>query len=67
MFVPGSVTAQNRALEVIGQMPQDASLADIIEKLNFIKDVDDGFQQIESGDSITHEEVKRRMAKWLTK
>jgi predicted transcriptional regulator len=59
------VTAKQAALKIIAQMPSDASLEDIMYELYFRQRVDRGLQELDAGQTISHEEVKRNLAKWL--
>lgn len=53
------------ALTVIGQMPDDASLEDIMYELYFRQRIDRGLRELEEGKTVSHEEVKRSLVKWL--
>jgi predicted transcriptional regulator len=55
------------ALESIPRLPDDASLDAIAEQLEFLAGVRKGLDQIEHGETVSHEEVKRQLATWLTK
>jgi predicted transcriptional regulator len=53
------------ALTVIGQMPDDASLEDIMYELYFRQRIDRGLRELEEGKTVSHEEVKRSLVRWL--
>ena len=55
------------ALESIRQLPEDARLDAIAERLEFLAAIHKGFEQIERGETVPHEEVKRQLAAWLSK
>ncbi len=55
------------ALESIQRLPEDASLDVITERLEFLAGIRKGLDQIERGETVSHEEVKRQLATWLTK
>lgn len=55
------------ALESIQQLPADVRLDAIARRLEFLAAVRKGFDQIESGETVPHDEVKRELAAWLTK
>ena len=55
------------ALECIQRLPDDASLDAIAERLEFLAGIRKGLDQIERGETVSHEEVKRQLATWLTK
>jgi predicted transcriptional regulator len=48
-------------------LPEDASLDDIAERMEFLAALRKGLDQIERGETIPHEEVKRQLAAWLSK
>jgi predicted transcriptional regulator len=55
------------ALDSIGRLPEDASLEVIAERLDFLAALRKGLDQIERGETIPHNEVKRQLATWLSK
>lgn len=55
------------ALETIQGLPEDASLDTIAERLEFLVGVRKGLDQIERSETVSHEEVKRQLATWLSK
>ena len=55
------------ALDSIERMPEDASLDVIAERVEFLAAVRKGLDQIERGETIPHDEVKRQLASWLAK
>jgi hypothetical protein len=55
------------ALNSIERLPEDASLDDIAERMEFLAALRKGLDQIERGETIPHEEVKRQLAAWLSK
>jgi predicted transcriptional regulator len=58
-------TNKQAALKMIGNMPDDASLEDIMYELYFRRRVDRGLREFEEGRTVSHEEVKRSLVKWL--
>jgi predicted transcriptional regulator len=55
------------ALDSIQRLPEDARLEVIAERLEFMAAIRKGFDQIERGETVPHEEVKRQLAAWLSK
>ena len=49
---------------MIENLPDDASLEDIMSELYFRQKVDEGLRQLDAGEGIDHSEAKRRLAKW---
>ena len=59
------MTTKARILQIVEEMPEDLTIEDFLEQLEFRLHVDEGLRQAEAGDVITHEEMKERFAKWL--
>ena len=55
------------ALDSIERLPENASLEVIAERVEFLAAIRKGLDQIERGETIPHEEVKRQLATWLSK
>jgi len=55
------------ALDSIERLPADASLEVIAERMEFLAAIRKGLDQIERGETVPHEEVKRQLATWLSK
>jgi predicted transcriptional regulator len=55
------------ALDSIQRLPADASLESIAERLEFLVGIRKGLDQIERGETVPHDEVKRQLASWLAK
>jgi predicted transcriptional regulator len=55
------------ALDSIQRLPADASLDVIAEQVEFLAAIRKGLDQIERGETVPHEEVKRQLATWLSK
>jgi hypothetical protein len=54
------------ALDSIERLPADASLDVIAERMEFLAAIRRGLDQIERGETVPHEEVKRQLATWLS-
>lgn len=54
--------------KAVSEMPETATIDDVIDKLIFIKQLNDAQFSIDEGKGVSHEEVKRRFVdKWLKK
>jgi predicted transcriptional regulator len=53
-------TTKERTLEALRGLPADATVDDAIERLVFMARVEEGLQQLDAGQGVSHEEVKRR-------
>lgn len=57
---------KKEVINMIKEMPEGATTTDIMAKLYFYQKVDSGLKELDEGKGIPHEEVKRRMKKWLS-
>lgn len=53
--------AKERVLEAVRDLPDDATVEDAMERLYFLAKVDEGLRQAEAGETVNHEEAKRRI------
>jgi predicted transcriptional regulator len=60
------MTEKEIALETIRALPDDCSLEEIAERIEFMAAVQKGLDQLDRGEGIPHDEVKRQLASWLT-
>jgi predicted transcriptional regulator len=51
--------------ETIRALPDNCSLEEIIERIEFMAAVQTGLDQLERGEGIPREEVKEQLASWL--
>lgn len=60
------MTEKEIVLETIRALPDDCSLEEIAERIEFMAAVQKGLDQLDRGEGIPHDEVKRQLASWLT-
>jgi len=53
---------KERAIEIIRNMPDKSSIADIIAELYFRQKVEKGLRELDAGLGIAHKEVKERLS-----
>ena len=58
---------KQQVTQIIQSLPDDVTLDDIMAELYFKLQVDAGLKELDEGKGIPHEEVEKRMSKWLTK
>lgn len=58
-------TVKQNVIETISQLPDDVTYRDIIEKIRFMQEVEEGLKQADKGKLIPHEEVERSLSEWL--
>lgn len=54
-------TTRDRILDALQDLPSDATYDDAIERLVFLAKIDAGLAELEAGQGIPHDEVKRRL------
>ncbi len=59
------MTAKEKAVRAVQGLPDDASIEDAMERLLFVAKIERGIQQADAGQTIPHDRVRDRMAKWL--
>jgi len=60
------MTEKEIVLETIRALPDNCSLDEIAERIEFMAAVQKGLNQLDNGEGIPHEEVKKQLASWLT-
>jgi predicted transcriptional regulator len=60
-------TAKDEVRKLLDRLPDEASLEDIQYEVYVLDDIRRGTEEIDRGDVVEHEEVKRRLTKWLDK
>jgi len=53
-------------LDAIQELPDDASIDQIADRVEFMAAIQKGIDDIGRGDTIPHEEIKKQLATWLT-
>jgi predicted transcriptional regulator len=60
-------SAKQQVQEILEQLPEDASLEDIQYHIYVRQKIEQGLADVAAGRVVSHEEVQRRLAKWLSK
>ena len=58
---------KEQVIHMIQSLPEDTTVDDIMSELYFKLQVDAGLRELDEGKGIPHEEVQKRMSRWLTK
>ncbi|MFZ0915973.1 MAG: hypothetical protein WAN04_03695 [Candidatus Udaeobacter sp.] len=61
------MTQKKLVLETISELPDEVSLEEIAERIEFLAAIQKGIDQLDRREGIPHEEVKRQLATWLAK
>ena len=59
------MTTKEKVIDVVENLPEDASIEDAMERLLFLAKVERGVRQADAGQTVSHAHVRERMAKWL--
>jgi len=59
------MTIREKVIQVVQDLPDDASVEDAMERLLLLAKIERGIEQADSGQTVPHAQVKERMAKWL--
>ncbi len=60
------MTQKELVLDAISELPDDASLDEIADRIEFVAAVQRGLEQLDRGEGISNDEIKKQMASWLT-
>jgi len=54
-------SVRDQIRHVLDELPADATFEDAIERLVFLAKIDAGLAELDAGQGVPHEEVKRRL------
>jgi predicted transcriptional regulator len=60
-------TAKDEVRKLLDHLPDDASFEDIQYQVYVLDEISRGSEEIERGEGLDHEDVKRRLVRWLEK
>ncbi|MGC9328539.1 MAG: hypothetical protein ACP5I1_12960 [Candidatus Hinthialibacter sp.] len=58
-------TKKQEIIDLIQTLPDTADYDEIMEKIYFKQSVENSLKQIDQGKTISHDEAKERLAKWI--
>jgi hypothetical protein len=59
------MTVKEIAIHTIEELPEEASLAGIQERINFVAGIRKGLRELDEGKGIPHYRVREELAEWL--
>jgi len=59
------MTTKEKIIQAVQELPANATIEDAMERLLFLAKVERGLKQADAGETISHMELKERMAEWL--
>lgn len=58
---------KEQVIDLVRNLPDEVTVDDIMRELYFKIQVDKGLKELDEGKGIPHEEVERRLSRWLSK
>lgn len=58
--MPATIT-KGQIMKAVAELPEDATIDDAIERLLFLSKIEQGLEQARRGETIPHEEIRRRI------
>jgi len=58
---------KEQVIELVRNLPDEVTVDDIMRELYFKIQVDKGLKELDEGKGIPHEDVERRLSRWLSK
>ena len=62
-----NVGVKEQVIDLVKSLPDEVTVDDIMRELYFKIQVDKGLKELDEGKGIPHEEVERRLSRWLSK
>ena len=59
------MTTKQQILHAMAELPEEANIEDAVERLHLLFKIERGLAQAEAGKTVTQEEARARMARWL--
>ena len=53
---------KEKVLDAVRGLPEDATVEDAMERLYFLAKVEEGLRQAEAGETVSHDEARRRIS-----
>ena len=55
------------AIDLIQKLPQDVSLREIAREIEFVAAVREGFEQMDRGEGVPAEDVRKMIPSWIVR
>jgi predicted transcriptional regulator len=60
-----TLSEREKIQKLVQNLPSEATIEEAMERLYLLYKVEKGLQQADAGQTIPHEEAKKRLKKWL--
>jgi hypothetical protein len=64
-MVMAQTTEKEKIVKAVQELPSDATFEDAMERLYYLCKIETGIRQADAGQTVSHENAKKRMEKWL--
>ena len=61
------IGVKEEVISLVRNLPEEVIVDDIMRELYFKIQVDKGLKELDEGKGIPHEEVEKRLSRWLSK
>ncbi|MCK5059316.1 MAG: hypothetical protein KAT34_21890 [Candidatus Aminicenantes bacterium] len=61
------VGVKEEVINLVKSLPKEVTVDDIMKELYFKIQVDKGLKELDEGKGIPHEEVEKKLSRWLSK
>jgi predicted transcriptional regulator len=61
------VSNKERVIEAVRELPDEATLEEILEHIAIMASIQRGEADADAGRVVTHDEIKKRIASWISK
>ncbi|MBC8029266.1 MAG: hypothetical protein H7Z16_04070 [Pyrinomonadaceae bacterium] len=60
------MTEKEMVPRTVRELPDDCSIVEIADRIEFLAAVQKGFDQLDRSEGIPNEQIKKQLASWLT-
>ena len=61
------MTAKAQVLETVGKMSDEATMDEIFDEMELIAGIERSVEQLDRGEGVPAEEVRKQMRSWISK
>jgi predicted transcriptional regulator len=59
------MTTRELVLKALNGLPDDADIEDFLERLRFLRELEEAIREADAGETVPHEEIQQQLARWL--
>ena len=61
------MTAKAHVLETVGKMPDEVTMDEIFDQMELIAGIERSIEQLDRGEGVPAEEVRKQLRSWISK